>query len=207
MSLREQVVADLRAAMRARNEHAVSAIRMLRAAIVNYEISQRGPNDPAGQAVPDEEVLNVVRKEIGAHREALEYAEKAGRPELIAKEQAMIAVLEQYMPAQLSDDDIRSTVEQLIAEHGPEFRKVMPQAAPRPPWPRRPRPGQQARPRAYRPLAGHRGREGRQLMTPEILTILGVGVALAAVLVALCPAHRQTIRAIGRAPQYALPAG
>ncbi len=129
MSLREQVVADLRVAMRARNEHAVSAIRMLRAAIVNYEISQRGPNDPAGKAVPDEEVLNVVRKEIGAHREALEYAEKAGRTELIAKEQAMIAVLEQYMPAQLSADDIRSTVEQLIAKHGPEFRKVMPQAA------------------------------------------------------------------------------
>ena len=77
MSLREQVVADLRAAMRARNEHAVSAIRMLRAAIVNYEIAQRGPNDPEGKAVPDEEVLNVVRKEIGAHREALEYAEKA----------------------------------------------------------------------------------------------------------------------------------
>jgi len=61
MSLREQVVADLRAAMRARNEHAVSAIRMLRAAIVNYEISQRGPNDPEGKAVPDGEVHNVVR--------------------------------------------------------------------------------------------------------------------------------------------------
>ena len=41
----------------------------------------------------------------------------------------MIAVLEQYMPAQLSADDVRSTVEQLIAEHGSEFRKVMPQAA------------------------------------------------------------------------------
>jgi len=47
--------------MRARNEHAVSAIRMLRAAIVNYEISQRGPNDPEGKAVPDGEVHNVVR--------------------------------------------------------------------------------------------------------------------------------------------------
>ena len=129
MSLQEQVVADLRAAMRARNEHAVSAIRMLRAAIVNYEISQRGPNDPAGKSIPDEELLNVVRKEIAAHREALEYAEKAARTELIAKEQAMIAVLEQYMPAQLSEDEIRSTVEQLVAEHGREFRRVMPQAA------------------------------------------------------------------------------
>ncbi len=129
MGLREQVVVDLRAAMRARNEHAVSAIRMLRAAIVNAEISQRGAGDPAGSAVSDEELLNVVRKEIAAHREALEYAEKAARTELIAKEQAMIAVLEQYMPEQLSEDEIRSTVEQLVAEHGGEFRRVMPQAA------------------------------------------------------------------------------
>ncbi len=129
MSLREQVVADLRAAMLARNEHAVAAIRMLRAAIVNYEISQRGPRDPTGKAVSDEALLNVVRKEIAAHREALEYAEKAARTELVAKEQAMIAVLEQYMPAQLSEDEIRTTVERLIAEHGREFRQVMPPAA------------------------------------------------------------------------------
>ncbi|MAG36632.1 MAG: glutamyl-tRNA amidotransferase [Dehalococcoidia bacterium] len=127
MGLREQVTADLRKAMRARNEHAVSAIRMLRAAIINFEISQRG--DPSEGSVPDEELLNVVRKEIAAHREALEYAEKAARTELIAKEQAMIAVLEQYMPAQLSQDEMRSEVEKLVAEHGPEFRQVMPQAA------------------------------------------------------------------------------
>ena len=129
MGLRAQVVVDLRAAMRARNEHAVAAIRMLRAAIINAEIAQRGAGDPAGSAVSDEELLNVVRKEIAAHREALEYAEQAARTELIAKEQAMIAVLEQYMPEQLSEDEIRSTVEQLVAEHGGEFRRVMPQAA------------------------------------------------------------------------------
>ena len=129
MGLREQVVVDLRAAMRARNEHAVSEIRMLRAAIINAEIVQRGAGDPAGSAVSDEELLNVVRKEIAAHREALEYAEQAARTELIAKEQAMIAVLEQYMPEQLSEDEIRSTVEQLVAAHGGEFRRVMPQAA------------------------------------------------------------------------------
>ena len=107
MSLREQVVADLRCgggAMRARNEHAVSAIRMLRAAIVNYEIAQRGPNDPAVQGRSRRG--GAQRRAEGdrrAPRGARIRRESSGRSELIAKEQAMIAVLEQYMPAQLSD--------------------------------------------------------------------------------------------------------
>jgi len=129
MGLKEQVTSDLRQAMKARNQHAVAAIRMLRSAIINYEIAQRGADNPSSNAVLEGALVNVVRKEVSEHREALDYAERAGRAELIAKEQAMIAVLEQYMPAQLSSEEIRHEVEQLIADHGQDFRKVMPQAA------------------------------------------------------------------------------
>ena len=132
MGLKDQLAADLKEALRARDERRLAAIRMLRAAIGNYEIARTDRKNPQhGQPVTEQDLLGVLNKELSQRRESLEFAKQAGRPELIEEEGAKIAVLERYLPAQLSPEEIRAAVEALIAEHGREFRKVMPLAAQR----------------------------------------------------------------------------
>jgi uncharacterized protein YqeY len=132
MALKDQLQADLREAMRARDERRVSAIRMARAAITNFEIARTDRKNPQfGKPITEEDLIGVVRKEIAQRRETLDFAQKAGRQEMVEKEQAEIAVLEGYLPQQLSRDAIRAEVEQLVAEQGRDFRKVMPLAAQR----------------------------------------------------------------------------
>ena len=132
MGLKDQLAADLKEALRARDERRLAAIRMLRAAIGNYEIARTDRKNPQhGQPVTEQDLLGVLNKELSQRRESLEFAKQAGRPELIEEEGDKIAVLERYLPAQLSPEEIRAAVEALIAEHGREFRKVMPLAAQR----------------------------------------------------------------------------
>lgn len=125
MSLKEQLDHDLKSAMRAKDENRLGAIRMLKAAISNYEISL-----PQGKVGTDADLLGVVEKQIKQRRESIEMYTKGNRPELAAKEQAEITVLEAYMPKQLSRTEISKEVEGIIAELGTkEFPKVMKQAA------------------------------------------------------------------------------
>jgi uncharacterized protein YqeY len=105
---------------------------MLRAAIANYEIARTDRKNPQfGQPVTEDDLVGVLRKELSQRREALQFAEQAGRTDLIEKERAELAALEPYLPAQLSRDAIRAEVAQLVAEHGRDFRTVMPRAAQR----------------------------------------------------------------------------
>jgi uncharacterized protein len=132
MGLKEQLSDDLKTAMRARDERRVSAIRMLRAAIANLEIARTDRKNPQyGQPVTETDLVATVQKEANQRREALQFAEQAGRDDLAQKERAELAVVESYLPRQLSRDEIRAEVEQLVAEHGREFRTVMPLAAQR----------------------------------------------------------------------------
>lgn len=125
MPLKEKLDADLKDAMRAKDENRLSAIRMLKAAISNYEIAL-----PQGKAATDADLLGVVEKQIKQRRESIEIYTKGNRPELAAKEQAEIAVLEVYMPKQLSREDVKKEVEGIIAALGTkEFPKVMKEAA------------------------------------------------------------------------------
>jgi uncharacterized protein len=132
MGLKEQLSDDLTTAMRARDERRVSAIRMLRAAIGNLEIARTDRKNPQyGQPVTETDLVATVQKEANQRREALQFAEQAGRDDLAQKERAELAVVESYLPRQLTRDEIRAEVEQLVAEHGREFRTVMPLAAQR----------------------------------------------------------------------------
>lgn len=132
MGLREQLADDMKDAMRARDERRLSAIRMLRAAISNLEISRNDrKNAQFGQPVSETDLVSAIRKDASQRREALHFAQQAGRADLIEKEQAELAVVESYLPQQLSRDEIKTEVEGLIAEHGREFRTVMPLAAQR----------------------------------------------------------------------------
>src|SRR6266545_6883995 len=113
MPLKEKLDADLKDAMRARDENRLSAIRMLKAAISNFEIAQ-----PQGKTATEGELLGVVEKQIKQRRESIEMYTKGNRPELAAKEQAEIKVLEAYMPKQLSRDEVKKEVQALIAALG-----------------------------------------------------------------------------------------
>ena len=130
MALKERLEADLREAMRARDARRMSVIRLLRAAISNFDIGRTDRKNPQfGQPIAEEDYVAVVRKDLNQRREALEFAKKANRPDLIEKEEAELAIVEEYLPRQLSRDEIRAEVEPIIAEQGRDFKKVMPQAA------------------------------------------------------------------------------
>src|SRR2546423_1103581 len=105
MALKDQLVADLKDAMKARDERRVSAIRMLRAAINNYEIARTDrKNAQYGKPVSEEDLVGVLQRELNQRRESLQFAQQADRPDLVEKERTEITVLERYLPAQFSRD-------------------------------------------------------------------------------------------------------
>ena len=130
MAIKERLETDLREAMRARDQRRMSVVRMLRAALTNFEIARTDRKNPQfGQPITEEDYVSVVRKDLNQRREALEFAKKANRPDLMEKEQSELDLVEQYLPRQLARDEIRAAVEPLVAEHGRDFKKVMPAAA------------------------------------------------------------------------------
>ena|SRR5436190_3796503 len=125
MSLKDTLMKDLQDAMRGREELRKSTIRMARAAIKNTEIQRMAELDDAG-------VQDVLRKEIKQRRESAEEYEKAGRKDLTDKELAEAAILEAYLPKQMSQEEIEGEVRALIQELGAsgpqDMSKVMPAA-------------------------------------------------------------------------------
>jgi uncharacterized protein YqeY len=130
MSIKERLEADLREAMRARDTRRLSVVRLLKAAVTNFEIARTDrKNQQYGQPITEEDYVGVVRKELNQRREALEFAKKANRADLIEKETGELEIVEGYLPQQLSREEIKVLVEPLVVEHGREFKKVMPAAA------------------------------------------------------------------------------
>lgn len=125
MSLKDQLMTDMQAAMRSGDELKKTTIRMLRAAIKNAEIARIGELDDAG-------VQDVLRKEIKQRRESAEEYERAKRMDLADKEKAELALIEAYLPAQMSEQAVETEVRAIIAELGAlgpkEMNKVMPVA-------------------------------------------------------------------------------
>jgi uncharacterized protein YqeY len=129
-SIAERLGEDIKDAMRARDERRLSAIRMLRAAIKNLEISRSDRKDPKyGQEVTEADVVAVIQKEITQKRETIHFAEVGNRTELLEKERAELAIMEQYLPRMFTRDEIRIEIEGIIAEAGRDFKTVMPIAA------------------------------------------------------------------------------
>ncbi len=108
MSISEKVGADIITAMKSRDEHRVTTLRMVKSALRSKEIDKRGPlSDPEQTAV-----LSTLLKQ---RRESVESFTKGGRPELAAKEQAEIGMIEAYMPQAAGEDQVREIVETAIA--------------------------------------------------------------------------------------------
>jgi len=108
--IKEQLQADLTTAMKARDEVTTSTIRMLRSAITNAEVA----GDTAVE-LSDDQVIAVLQSEAKKRVESAEVYEQNGRTESAAKERAELAVIERYLPAAMSDDELEAIVDEEIA--------------------------------------------------------------------------------------------
>ncbi len=114
-TLAEQLTTDLKDAMRAKDPVRLRTIRSLRAALKEKEIEMR----QGGVAtLTEEDSLAVVQKQAKQRRDAIAQYEAAGREDLAQKEREELAVIESYLPKQLSDDEIRTVVDGIIAATG-----------------------------------------------------------------------------------------
>ena len=120
--LKEKLQADLKDAMKAKDQVRLRTIRSLRAAIMAKEIDMR----TGGEAeIPDEEAMAVLQKQAKQRRDSIEQFEAAGREDLKAVEVAELAVIEEYLPKQLDEAEVRSAVEAIVAQTGAESMKDM----------------------------------------------------------------------------------
>ena len=118
MSLKQQIVSDLTASMKAQDAQRTSTLRMVKAAFMNREIEKGGELD-------DEEMSKLLRTLVKQRRDSVEQYEKGGRPELAAKEKSEIEVIETYLPQAASREEIEAAVTAAIAETGATSMKDM----------------------------------------------------------------------------------
>ena len=114
MDLTERIDAELKTAMKASDATRVSALRMLKADVVKAAIDSR--HHPG--RLPDAQVIDVVRRQIKQRRESLEAFQKGGRADLVQKEQQELAILEQYLPPQMSEEALRAVVQECVQASG-----------------------------------------------------------------------------------------
>ena len=118
MSIVEQVTQDMTQAMKARDGHRLSTLRMMKSALKNKEIDKRAPLD-------DKEAMAVLNTLIKQRKDSIEAFTKGGRQELADKEAAEITIIEGYLPKSLGEDEIAKTVKETIAEMGSPTMKDM----------------------------------------------------------------------------------
>ena len=118
MSLKLRLNEDLKAAMKSRDEAALSALRLLKSAITTREIE-------VGHDLDDDEVIKLVEKALKQRRESIGVYRQAGREDLAGREEAEARVLEKYQPEQLSPEALDKLVEEAIAETGAVSAKQM----------------------------------------------------------------------------------
>ncbi len=118
MALKDQLDADLKAAMKGKDALKVSVVRMLKSAVKYREIELSKSLDDAG-------VQAVIASEIKRRRDSVEQYRQGGREDLASKEEQEIAVLQRYLPAQLSEGELAQIVEAVIARVGAQGPKDM----------------------------------------------------------------------------------
>src|SRR4051812_48210694 len=111
MSLKDRITEDMKAAMRAKDTDRLGAIRLLNAAIKQKEVDERVTLDDAA-------VTGILDKMLKQRKDSIDAFEKAGRTDLVDKEKAEVAVLQAYLPARLSADEIAAEVKAIVTELG-----------------------------------------------------------------------------------------
>ena len=118
MSLKDQIIKDMTASMKAKDAARTSTLRMCKAALQNREIEKGGPLD-------DDELMKLLRSLVKQRRDSVEQYQKGGRQDLVDKEQAEIAVIESYLPLGASQAEIEQAVSEAINETGATSMKDM----------------------------------------------------------------------------------
>lgn len=118
MSLKQQIISDLTASMKAQDAPRTSTLRMVKAAVMNREIEKGGELD-------DEEMMKLLRSLVKQRRDSVEQYEKGGRQDLADKEKAEIEVIEAYLPQAASREEIETAVTAAISETGASTMKDM----------------------------------------------------------------------------------
>ena len=118
MSLKQRIVSDLTAAMKAKEAARLSTLRMVKAALMNREIERGGE-------LADDELTKLLQSLVKQRRDSVEQYERGGREDLAAKERAEIAVIEEYLPQAATRAEIEQAVAAAIAETGASSMKEM----------------------------------------------------------------------------------
>ncbi len=111
MSIKEKLRDELTAALRSGDAQRKTTVRMALASIKNAEVEVRGE-------LEEDLVLNLIQKEVKARQETIEGAQQANRPDLIKKAEEEIAILNEFLPEQLSEEELRTLVQEAIEESG-----------------------------------------------------------------------------------------
>lgn len=120
MSLKERLVADMTAAMKAKDANRLSTLRMAKAAVMNEE-NKRG----VGTVLTDDEVTKILTSLVKQRKDSIEQFTANGRSELAEKERSELAVLEEYLPQAASAEEIAAAVDAAVAETGAASMKEM----------------------------------------------------------------------------------
>ena len=118
--LREAFTERLKAAMRAKDTLTLSTVRLVIAGLKDRDIAARGAGNPASATggIADAEILRMLQGMIKQRRESIALYQQGNRPELAQKEEDEIAVIESFLPRQMSDDEIAAAAKAAIAETG-----------------------------------------------------------------------------------------
>ncbi|MFV1877878.1 GatB/YqeY domain-containing protein [Nioella sp.] len=123
MSLRERITTEMKAAMREKNSARVSTLRLINAAIKDQDIAARGKGEAEG--VGEADVLAILGKMVKQRQESARAYEEGGRLELAEKEREEIVILEEFLPRQLSDEEVAKAIADAIAATGAESIRDM----------------------------------------------------------------------------------
>lgn len=119
MSLKDQILSDVKAAMKAKDSAKLATLRFINAAFKNKEIEIR-PNE-----LTDKDCMVVLKKLAKQHKDSIEQYQNAKRDDLVAKEQQELSVVENYLPEQMSKEQISKIVDEVIASSGASEMKQM----------------------------------------------------------------------------------
>ena len=120
MPLKETITQEMTAAMKSGDKVRLETIRSVRAGILEFEKSGKGE-------ITDENVLQIINNQVKKRKETIEIATKVGRMEMVAEEEAQLKILQEFLPKQMNEDEVRADVKRIAEQVGSkEFSKVMP---------------------------------------------------------------------------------
>lgn len=119
--LREQFTTVMKAAMKAGDKRRLATVRLIQAALKDRDIEARG----AGKEVGEEDILAMLQKMVKSRQESADIYAKGGRPELEAQEREEIAIINEFLPKQMAEDEVKAAIDAAVAETGAASMKDM----------------------------------------------------------------------------------